>query len=140
MRSGWQGGETASPEESMELGESLADFLESGDILALRGDLAAGKTTFVKGILKGLNYQAEVTSPTFTLINEYDADKRVIHIDCYREENVESWLNLGVQEYFYNDDIVIIEWPEIISKILPHECIKINLKSTSENGRSITIR
>ena len=140
MRSGWQGGDTASPEESMKLGESLAYFLESGDIIALQGDMAVGKTTFVKGILKALNYQAEVTSPTFTLINEYDADKRIIHIDCYREENVENWLNLGIQEYFYNDDIVIIEWPEIISKILPNECIKIHLKPTSENRRSITIK
>ena len=108
MKPGWKGGLTLSAEETISLGKSLSEFIEAGDIITLEGDLAAGKTTFVKGILMGLNFNDMVTSPTFTLINEYEADQRVIHMDCYREGNLERWINLGIQDYFYSHDIKII--------------------------------
>ena len=135
----WQGGISNSPEESMKMGESLSKELNSGDIILLDGDLAAGKTTFVKGILKGLNYNYEVTSPTFTLINEYDADTKVIHMDCYREHDLTRWINLGIQEYFYSDDIIIIEWPEVIHTLLPNHCVKICIKNLSEISREFIV-
>ena len=124
----------------MELGESLSEFIEAGDIITLDGDLAAGKTTFVKGILSGLNFENEVTSPTFTLINEYEAIHRVIHMDCYRENNLQRWINLGIQDYFYSDDVKLIEWPEIISPLIPKEHISIILTSVSEFERKIYIK
>lgn len=140
MKKGWKGGTTSSAEETIELGRSFSKFIELGDIIALDGSLAAGKTTFVKGILAGLNFENEVTSPTFTLINEYEAMHRVIHMDCYRENNLQRWINLGIQDYFYSDDVKIIEWPEIISKLIPKNSISIMFTSISEFEREIYIK
>ena len=140
MKQGWEGRVTSSAEETIELGKSLSEFIEAGDIMILDGDLAAGKTTFVKGILSGLNFKREVTSPTFTLINEYEAEHRVIHMDCYRENNLQRWVNLGIQDYFYSDDVKIIEWPEIISALIPEDHISITLTSISEFERKIYIK
>tara|TARA_B110000467_G_C18188633_1_gene404739 strand:- start:4 stop:426 length:423 start_codon:yes stop_codon:yes gene_type:complete len=140
VKPGWKGGLTLSAEETISLGKSLSEFIEAGDIITLEGDLAAGKTTFVKGILMGLNFNDMVTSPTFTLINEYEADQRVIHMDCYREGNLERWINLGIQDYFYSHDIKIIEWPEIISVLIPEGHISITLTSVSEFERKIYIK
>ena len=135
----WLGGKTKSPEKTIELGKSLVEFIDLGDIVTLQGDLASGKTTFVKGIMSGYNYNYEVTSPTFTLINEYEADKRVVHIDCYREPNKQRWIDLGLLEYFSKSNIVIIEWAEIIQDILPNNCIKIKFDNISINERYIRI-
>ena len=140
MKQGWKGRVTSSAEETIELGESLSKFIEAGDIITLNGDLAAGKTTFVKGILLGLNFENKVTSPTFTLINEYEARHRVIHMDCYRENNLQRWINLGIQDYLYSDDVKLIEWPEIISMLIPKDRISIILTSVSEFERKIYIK
>ena len=140
MKQGWEGRVTSSVEETIKLGYSLSEFIEAGDIMTLDGDLAAGKTTFVKGILSGLNFKGEVTLPTFTLINEYEAKHRVIHMDCYRENNLQRWVNLGIQDYFYSDDVKIIEWPEIISALIPEDHISITLTSISEFERKIYIK
>ena len=140
MKSGWKGHISNSPEETIKMGESLSKFIEKGDIITLNGNLAAGKTTFVKGILLGLNYRQDVTSPTFTLVNEYEAKIKVIHMDCYRENNLKRWISLGIQDYFNSDDIKIIEWPEIISPLLPENVISINLKLRSEFEREIFIK
>ncbi len=140
MKQGWKGRVTSSVEETIELGESLSEFIEAGDIITLDGDLAAGKTTFVKGILSGLNFENEVTSPTFTLINEYEARHRVIHMDCYRENNLQRWINLGIQDYFYSDDVKLIEWSEIISTLIPKDHISITLTLVSEFERKIYIK
>ena len=77
--------------ETEQVGYNFSKKISKGDIITLNGNLGSGKTTFVKGVLKGLNYQYEVTSPTYTLINEYNADYNIIHIDCYREKNVNRW-------------------------------------------------
>ena len=140
MKSGWKGGVTSSAEETINLGKSLSKFIEAGDIITLEGDLAAGKTTFVKGILDGFNFDRQVTSPTFTLINEYEAQPRVIHMDCYRENDLQRWINLGIQDYFFSNDVKIIEWPEIISALIPKDHISITLKSVSEFERKIYIK
>ena len=105
-------------QECMELGEKISSQIKPGDIISLEGELGAGKTTFVKGILKGLNYKYDVTSPTFTLINEYDADIKVIHIDFYRETNSKRWEVIGLDEYLYSNNIVILEWGNIVKDLL----------------------
>tara|TARA_B110000014_G_C20004388_1_gene520570 strand:+ start:82 stop:510 length:429 start_codon:yes stop_codon:yes gene_type:complete len=113
---------TCSNIETEELGCKFSQKISKGDIIGLNGNLGSGKTTFVKGILKGLNYNDEVTSPTYTLINEYCLeDYRIIHIDCYREKNINRWLNIGLIDYLSGRDILFIEWAENIQSILPNE-------------------
>ena len=105
---------TTSPEETISLARSLSASFIPGEVYGFIGDLASGKTTFIKGLLSGLNFDGIANSPTFTLINEYNAKYRVIHIDCYRESDINRWIQLGINEYFSSNNIVLIEWPEII--------------------------
>ena len=112
MKSGWRGCVTNNAQETITLGEKFAPFMEKGDVYAFVGELASGKTTFIKGALKGLKYEKPVTSPTFTLVNEYDAQVPVIHIDCYREDELERWIKLGMNDYMNEENIVIIEWAD----------------------------
>ena len=140
MKIGWEGSETVNPEETIQLGEDLSSYLEPGDIFALIGELASGKTTFIQGILRGLNYLKPVTSPTFTLINEYDAIYPVIHIDCYREENLNRWIKIGFHDYINGENIVIIEWADKISSLLPHDHIQIKFMHKGQDKREITLQ
>ena len=129
---------TKNSHETEKLGVNFSSNISYGDIIALNGNLGAGKTTFVKGVLKGLNYKYDVTSPTYTLINEYDADYKIIHIDCYREKDINRWLNIGITDYFDSDCILFIEWYENIKSILPKNINIINFKMISENERLIS--
>ena len=140
MKIGWEGSETVNPEETIQLGEDLSSYLEQGDVFALIGELASGKTTFIQGILRGLNYLKPVTSPTFTLINEYDAIYPVIHIDCYREENLNRWIKVGFHDYINEENIVIIEWADKISSILPNDHIQINFIHKGQHRREISLQ
>jgi len=139
MRSGWRGSVTQNPQETVQLGEYFATFIEKGDVYAFVGELASGKTTFVKGIMKGLNFDKPVTSPTFTLVNEYDAKYSVIHIDCYREEELERWIKLGMNDYMDEENIVIIEWADKIKSLLPTNTIQIHFSHKSITSREITL-
>ena len=140
MKTGWEGYETMNSEETYRLGENLSSYLEKGDVFALIGELASGKTTFIQGILKGLKYTKPVTSPTFTLINEYDAMYNVIHIDCYREENLNRWIKVGFHDYINEENIVIIEWADKISSILPNDHIQINFIHKGQHRREISLQ
>ena len=139
MNLGWKGGITNSADETIKLGEEFANFLELGDVFAFEGELASGKTTFTKGILKGLDFKKPVTSPTFTLVNEYDAKLSIIHIDCYREDEVDRWIHLGISDYFSTQNIVIIEWAERITRLLPQNTIRINFNHQGKNKREIIL-
>ena len=130
---------TNSPEETINYAKSISDFFKPGNIYGLRGELASGKTTFIKGVLIGLEYKKMVNSPTFTLINEYDAKYKVVHIDCYRENDIKRWIDLGLLEYFSSDAIVIIEWPDIISPLLPKQISYIDFLSLDQDRRRIVI-
>ena len=131
---------TTSTEETQKLGESFSKNLKPGNIIALIGNLAAGKTSFVKGVLKGLGYKYEVTSPTFTLINEYYAKLKVIHVDFYREENITRWNELGFQNMINSDSIILIEWAELIPDLLPNIDYKLYFEHNGEDKRRIEIR
>ena len=139
MKSGWRGSITQDPQETIQLGEDFATFVEEGDVFAFVGDLASGKTTFIKGILKGLNYNSSVTSPTFTLVNEYDAKYSVIHIDCYREDNLERWIKLGMNDYMDDRNVVIIEWANKMESLLPINTIEIQFSHKSITSREIIL-
>ena len=131
---------TTSTEETQKLGESFSKNLKPGNIIALIGNLAAGKTSFVKGVLKGLGYKYEVTSPTFTLINEYYAKSKVIHVDFYREENITRWNELGFQNMINSDSIILIEWADLIPDLLPNIDYKLHFEHNGEDKRRIEIR
>ena len=128
---------TDSFEETISLAKSLSSEFEPGGIYGFVGDLASGKTTFIKGLLSGLGFNGMVNSPTFTLINEYDAKYKVIHIDCYRENNISRWIQLGLYDYFHPNNIVLIEWPEIIESILPQNIKYIKFENIDADKRRI---
>ena len=129
---------TTSPEETNSYAKSLASVFNPRCIYGFKGELASGKTTFIKGILSGLGFKGMVNSPTFTLINEYDAKEKVIHIDCYREKSIDRWIELGIIEYFNSNSIILIEWPEVINTILPRDVVYINFENIDINKRRIT--
>ena len=139
MKIGWKGNETVNPEETVRLGKDLSSYLEQGDVFALVGELSSGKTTFIQGMLKGLKYSKPVTSPTFTLINEYDAMYPVIHIDCYREDNLNRWIKIGFHDYINAENIVIIEWADKIHSLLPNDYIQIRFTHRGQDKREITL-
>ncbi|MAJ43453.1 MAG: tRNA (adenosine(37)-N6)-threonylcarbamoyltransferase complex ATPase subunit type 1 TsaE [Candidatus Marinimicrobia bacterium] len=139
MEIGWNGGITKSPKETISLGKSLSNYIDIGDIISLNGELASGKTTFMKGVLSGLNYTHDVTSPTFTLVNEYNSSPKIIHIDCYRENNLKRWIGLGIHEYLDSNTIVFIEWAELIKPLLPENIIEIKFSHSGENIRKIVL-
>ena len=118
---------TRSPQETHRLGKRIADCLDAGSVVALRGDLAAGKTTLIKGICEGLAVQQAVESPTYTLVNEYQGRLPVYHMDCYREHRLAEWLELGVQEYFFGEGVTLIEWAGRIESILPEDVLYIDM-------------
>lgn len=130
--------ETTSPEATMALGEQLAGALRSGDVLALYGDLGAGKTYLVKGVARGLGGQPEdVTSPTFTLIQEYATNPPLYHIDVYRIEQLPELERIGLGEYLHGNGICVIEWPERMEPMLPAHTIRLRLTHVDENRRRV---
>lgn len=116
------------PEETSEIGKYIGELLKSGDIVCLIGDLGAGKTTLTKAIAVGLEIDDYVTSPTFTLVNEYDGKYHVNHFDVYRVSDVDEILDIGFEEYIYSDSVTIIEWANLIREILPKDVINIEIK------------
>ena len=130
---------TNSPEETINYAKSIASSFKPGDIYGLRGEMASGKTTFIKGLLIGMKYKNMVNSPTFTLVNEYEAKYPIIHIDCYREEKLQRWIKLGMNDYMDDQNIVFIEWGDKIESLLPYNLKKIFFSHLSENSRKIKI-
>ncbi|MFY9213469.1 MAG: tRNA (adenosine(37)-N6)-threonylcarbamoyltransferase complex ATPase subunit type 1 TsaE [Tissierellaceae bacterium] len=122
--------------ETEDFGIKLGRLLEPGDIVCLNGELGAGKTTMTKSIGIGLGVEEYITSPTFTLINQYRGRMPVYHFDVYRLENVEELYDLGFDEYFFGNGVCIIEWAEKIEKMLPEDRLVIDIK----NGKNIDER
>lgn len=111
-------------DETKAFGEKLASRLKKGDILALVGDLGTGKTALTKYIAKGLGIKSEITSPTFTIVREYNEGRLPLyHFDVYRTGSVEEMYDLGYEEYFYGDGVCVIEWADMISEIIPEEAL-----------------
>ena len=132
---------THSAEETHKFGKKLSKCLKAGDVVALVGDLASGKTTLIKGICEGLNVRNQVESPTFTLMNEYSGKYSIYHVDCYREWRLEEWLKLGINEYLYGNGVTLIEWADRLDEALPNGTIHIflNQEIEDENCRYIAI-
>lgn len=124
---------------TMELGEKIAHILPDGSTICFDGDLGAGKTTFVRGLAKGLNITDVVQSPTFNIMKVYfKGDRPLIHIDAYRLADINP--DIGLDEYIgYENGITVIEWPQFISELIPSNAIKINIQHMGDDKRKIVI-
>ncbi|CDZ75275.1 tRNA A37 threonylcarbamoyladenosine biosynthesis protein TsaE [ [Peptoniphilus sp. ING2-D1G] len=126
--------------ETAELGLKLGAFLKAGDVVCLNGDLGSGKTTLTKSIGKGMGVEDYITSPTFTIINEYYSKLNLYHFDTYRLENIEDMEYLGFDEYFYGNGVCVIEWADKIKEFLPEDYLELNIERIDENKRKIIFK
>lgn len=126
---------TRNEQETILLGEKLAQTLKNGSIIALYGDLGSGKTRLVKGICKGLGVEDMVNSPTFMIVNEYfsGTNGTVFHFDLYRLKTEDEINSMGFSDYMKSGSIILIEWPEHAERILPNHTIKIRLAHSAES-------
>jgi tRNA threonylcarbamoyladenosine biosynthesis protein TsaE len=123
------------------MGRQFAKDLETGSVLALKGDLGSGKTIFVKGLVAGLRSRADVTSPTFTILREYREGRLpVYHFDFFRLEDRQSIARLGLDDYFFGDGVSVIEWADRFPEFIPQEARWILFEIKSENQRAITFQ
>ncbi|MDZ7333382.1 MAG: tRNA (adenosine(37)-N6)-threonylcarbamoyltransferase complex ATPase subunit type 1 TsaE [candidate division KSB1 bacterium] len=120
--------------ETIEWGKNLGRLLAPGDVIGLFGDLGSGKTKTIQGICLGLECHDPVTSPTFTIINEYQGKYPIYHFDLYRIDSEQELYDLGYEEYFYDEGICLIEWAERIQPLLPSDHLEIHLKSFFQPG------
>lgn len=127
-----------SAEETISFGRNRAEQLRAGDIVALAGDLGAGKTQFVKGLVAGLGSAAAVTSPTFTLLHEYIGGRlSVYHFDFYRLEDRNAAVALGLDDYFFGDGVSVVEWADRFRDLIPGSAHWIVFETESETRRVI---
>jgi len=130
---------TATAEETIQLGSIIGTMLQAGDVIALQGTLAAGKTQLTKGIAQGLGIEEPVTSPTFTLISEYHGRLPLYHMDVYRLGSAEEFSDLGIEEMLYGDGVCVIEWSEKVMQELPERTILIAITAGQDSQRTIGI-
>ena len=132
---------TSSPEETIAAAEKIGALLQGGDIVAYRGGLGAGKTTFTRGLVVGMGLPDEVHSPTFALVNEYrGTEVTLYHFDMYRIMNAEALETTGFYDYMSDDSVIVCEWSENISDCLPDNTIIINIEHLGEDRREITLK
>ena len=125
--------------ETGQVGEKLAKKLVPGDVVALYGDLGAGKTAFVRGLAKGLGICCRVSSPTFTIVNEYLGDIPLFHFDMYRLSSVDELFEIGWEDYLQRGGICAVEWSENVSGAFPPETYCVTIEKVSESGRRVII-
>ena len=130
---------TASPEETAAVGERLAATLGPGDVVAITGELGAGKTCFVQGLTRGLAVETRATSPTFVLINEYRGRLPVHHVDAYRTARATELIDLGLLELFDGDGVTVVEWADRAASLLPERAIHVHIDGVGDEPRTITI-
>src|SRR5881409_4242573 len=121
-----------SPEDTQAAGERLAGTLGPGDVVALTGELGAGKTCFVQGLARGLGIQGGATSPTFVLVNEYRGRLPVHHVDAYRTESLTELMDLGLLELFDGDGVTLVEWADKLRPLLPARAITVHLAGVGD--------
>ena len=132
---------TNSPEETEALGEMLAGRLEPGTVIAFTGDLGAGKTAFVRGLARGLGITERVTSPTFTIVNEYEGGRLpLFHFDMYRLGSADELFDIGWEDYLARGAVCAVEWSENVSDALEEGCLRVDIRrGERDDQRRITI-
>ncbi len=131
---------SSSAEETLASGERLGKCLKKGSIVALDGGLGAGKTQFTKGIALGLGIHEEITSPTYTIISEYEGTFPLYHIDTYRLKGSDDFINIGGEDILYGDGVCVIEWSKIVEDILPESRISVRIEILNNGKRFICIK
>ncbi len=131
---------TNSPEQTEEIGEKLAKNLKNGSVVAMYGDLGAGKTAFTRGMARGLGLKSRVNSPTFTIVNEYIGERNLFHFDMYRLGSSDELFDIGWEDYLNREGICVVEWSENVSDAFDGSEIEVNIEKLSENERKITIK
>lgn len=130
-----------SDEETKAFGRSIGEQLDTSSVLCFFGDLGAGKTTLIKGIVAGATGISpdEVNSPTFVYLNIHKGSKTVYHFDLYRLRDADEFLSMGFDEYFFAGGICCVEWSEKIEPLLPPDCMRVVMKHAGEHTREITL-
>ena len=128
---------SSSPEETFTLGMRLASLLEKGSIVALSGPLGAGKTCFTKGIAAEIGVKEELTSPTYTIVSEYEGSRHFYHIDVYRLRGDDDFAAIGGEEIVFGDGISVIEWSERIPAFIPPDAFKVDIEIIEDGKRRI---
>src|SRR3954468_5341565 len=129
-----------SPAETKEIARRITADLIAGSVLALTGELGSGKTLFTQGLVAALESEATVTSPTFTIVHEYQGGRLpVYHFDFFRMENRQSAVRLGLEDYFCGDGVSVIEWADRFPDLIPEQARWISLEIKSERQRMITL-
>ena len=130
-----------SPAETEAIGRQLAEHIDVGGVLALKGELGSGKTLLVKGLVAGLGSSADVTSPTFTIAHEYRGGRLpVYHFDFFRLEDSQSLARLGLDDYFFGDGVSVIEWADRFPEFIPEQARRILFEIKSDTQRTITFK
>lgn len=134
-----------SPTTTQKIARDIAKNLTGGDVIALYGELGAGKTVFAQGLAKGLKIKKRIISPTFVFMRSYpitrkDKNLTFYHIDLYKGETERDFRNLGLNEVFTKESIVVLEWAEKIQKSLPKKRIEVHIKKIDDNKRRIKIK
>ena len=129
-----------SPEETIDFGEHLARSFKEGDIVCFFGELGSGKTTFIKGIAKGLKIsQTKVNSPTFVFMNAYQGRLPLFHFDLYRLNDIEGISSIGTDEFLYGDGISVVEWADRLGSLMPDEYLRVDLNHKTSDERVIQL-
>jgi tRNA threonylcarbamoyladenosine biosynthesis protein TsaE len=133
--------QSRSDRETINLGRKIGALLSPGDVIALIGPLGSGKTWFTKGVALGLGGDPAmiITSPSFSLVNEYSAGHPLYHMDLYRLERISDILATGLEEYLYNDGVAVVEWADRLPDILPEWSITLSFRIIDDESRDITI-
>jgi tRNA threonylcarbamoyladenosine biosynthesis protein TsaE len=131
--------ETTSPAETAATGEALGRTLGPGAVIALTGELGAGKTCFAQGLVRGLGADVRATSPTFVLVNEYRGRVPVHHVDLYRLDRFADVQDLGVPELFDRESVTIVEWADKLGPLLPPDAIRVQIDGVGDEPRRIMI-
>jgi tRNA threonylcarbamoyladenosine biosynthesis protein TsaE len=133
---------TGSVEETRDLAEAVAALARSGDVIVLAGDLGAGKTAFVQGFGRGLGVEERITSPTFTLVHVYDGGRLPVHhLDVYRLDQLSEALDIGLPEMLDEGGVVLVEWGDAITPVLPHDRLEVRLTfGAGDDDRVLELR
>lgn len=127
------------------LPEAAAEFLkaaEGASVIAFDAPMGAGKTTFISALCRAMGVEDDVSSPTFSIVNEYvgDDDRLIYHFDCYRLENLEEALDMGAEDYLESGNLCLIEWPDVIEPLLPGDTLRVAIREEADGSRILTIK